>query len=804
MLRHLLTIAIRNILKHFNYSILNILGLAIGISSFLFILIYVTDELKYDRFHENHEQIYRMNRLYDSNDINEDAATMSFPFGPALAADYPDMIKSMVRFFDFQVSEMLFENLEDSTNVLKFNEEWFYLADSNVFQMFTFPLLEGDPATVLNRPNTIVLSESTAKKYFGDTPAIGKSLRMEEQIVFEVSGIMKDLPEQSHFKIDMLASLSSFRALQRGQFPQTWIWNPCWTYVELYDNITQEQLEAQLADFHLRQYADFKDQKITLYMQPLTDIHLQSHHEYEMHPNGKLSYIRILSIIGIFVLILACINFMNLATASSSGRGREIGMKKVAGARKVQLRAQFLGESMIITFLSLLLAAILVEVLLPLFNNFTGKSIETGIIIHPESLAIGLLLLLVVGLLSGSYPAFFLSRLDTSHLKGALATGAGKGMARKILVAVQFLISVALIIGTITAFSQLNFLRKADLGFDRDQVILIPTKFNTALHFDRLAEELKKHNQVISVTGMEDILGANHNTRSVVVEGMFDDQAFWYPAFLVRYDFIETFNIQVVQGRSFSRDFPSDTSEAIMINESMVNHLGWTNEEAIGKAVRMDGNERVIGVFSDFNALSLHKPADNFILDMLENPFGAAALTRYMAVKVNTDNYTEVLAYIQNIWEEVAPTRPFEYTFLDEELNALYKDESSFSKLSIILTILAIVIACLGIIGLTSFMVERKTKEISIRRVHGATVAHVNTLLSREFLWLILIANLISWPLAYLVILRWLENFSKHIDMQWYLFLVSGLVTIFITVMITSIHAYRASSMNPADTLKYE
>ena len=804
MLRHLLTIAIRNILKHFNYSILNILGLAIGISSFLFILIYVTDELKYDRFHENHENIYRMNRLYDSNDINEDAATMSFPFGPALADDYPDMVKSMVRFFDFQVSEMLFENLEDTTNVLKFNEEWFYLADSNVFQMFTFPLLEGDPATVLNRPNTIVLSESTAKKYFGDTPAIGKSLRMEEQIVFEVSGIMKDLPEQSHFKIDMLASLSSFRALQRGQFPQTWIWNPCWTYVELYDNITQEQLEAQLPDFHLRQYADFKDQKITLYMQPLADIHLQSHHEYEMHPNGKLSYIKILSIIGIFVLILACINFMNLATASSSGRGKEIGMKKVAGARRAQLRTQFLGESMIITFLALLLAAIMVEVLLPLFNNFTGKSIDTGIVIHPGSLAIGLLLLLVVGLLSGSYPAFFLSRLDTSHLKGALATGAGKGMARKILVVVQFLISVALIIGTISAFSQLNFLRKADLGFDRDQVILLPTKFNTALHFERLSEELKKHNQVISVSGMEDILGANHNTRSVVVEGMFDDQAFWYPAFLVRYDFIETFNIQVVQGRSFSRDFPSDTSEAIMINESMVKHLGWTNEEAIGKAVRMDGNERVIGVFSDFNALSLHKPADNFILDMLENPFGAAALTRYMAVKVNTDNYTEVLAYIQNIWEEIAPTRPFEYSFLDEELNALYKDESSFSNLSIILTILAIVIACLGIIGLTSFMVERKTKEISIRRVHGATVAHVNTLLSREFLWLILIANLISWPLAYMVIKKWLENFSKHIDMQWYLFLVSALVTIFITIMITSIHAYRASRMNPADTLKCE
>jgi putative ABC transport system permease protein len=421
MLRHLLTIAIRNILKHFNYSILNILGLAIGISSFLFILIYVNDELKYDRFHANHKQIYRMNRLYDSNDIHEDAATVSFPFGPALAADYPDMIKSMVRFFDFQVSEMLFEYELDSVNILKFNEEWFYLADSNVFQMFSFPLLEGDPNTVLDRPHTVVLSESTARKYFGEKPAIGQTLRIEEQLEVEVTGVMKDLPSQSHFNIDILGSMSTFRELQRGQMPQTWIWNPCWTYVELYENVSVQQLEAQLADFHQRQYADFKDQKITLYTQALADIHLKSHHEYEMHPNGKSSYIKILAIIGLFVLILACINFMNLATASSSGRGREIGMKKVIGAGKSQLRAQFLGESLIITFFALVLSAILIEMLLPVFNNFTGKAIDTGIIVHPQSLGVGFLLLLLVGLLSGSYPAFFLSGLGTSHLKGSLS-----------------------------------------------------------------------------------------------------------------------------------------------------------------------------------------------------------------------------------------------------------------------------------------------------------------------------------------------------------------------------------------------
>ncbi|TFH26728.1 MAG: ABC transporter permease [Bacteroidia bacterium] len=804
MLRHIFTISIRNILKHFNYSLLNIIGLAIGISSFLFILIYVTDELSYDRFHENHSQIYRMNRLYNSNDIHEDAATVSFPFGPALAEDYPDMVKSVVRFFDFQISEILFEYRKDSTDIVKFNEEWFYLADSTVFQMFNFPLLEGDPLTVLDAPNKLVLSESTAKRYFGDEPAIGKTIFFEEQLPFEVSGIMKDLPSQSHFKIDILGSLSTFRAMQDGQMPQTWIWNPCWTYVELHDHVSKEQLEASLPDFYLNQYADFQDQDITLYLQSLTDIHLNSHHEYEMHPNGKLSYIKILGIIGIFVLILACINFMNLATASSAGRGREIGMKKVAGARRGQLRTQFLGESLIITFFALLLAAILVEILLSSFNNFTGKSIDPGIVVRPMNLLVGLVLLLLVGILSGSYPAFFLSRLDTSHLKESLSGRAGRGLARKVLVVVQFLISVALIIGTISAFSLLNYLRKADLGFDRDQVILLPTKFNLGLQFETFAEELKKHEDIISVTGMEDILGANHNTRSFVIEGMFDDQPFWYPAFMVRYDFIETFNIPVVEGRAFSQDFPSDTSEAIMINESMVKHLGWTNEEAIGKAIRSDGNERVIGVFADFNALSLHKPTGNFILDMIQNPRGAAFLTRYMAVKVNTKNYEGVLKYMGVVWNDFAPTRPFEYSFLDEELNSLYKDESSFSRLSIILTILAIIIACLGLIGLTSFMVERKTKEISVRRVHGATISDVNTLLSKEFLWLIMIANLISWPIAWFGINRWLENFSRHIDVQWYLFLISALVTVFITVTITSIHAIRASRMNPADTLKYE
>jgi putative ABC transport system permease protein len=804
MLRHFFTIAVRNILKHFNYSVLNILGLAIGIASFLFILIYVTDELKYDRFHEGYEHIYRMNRLYNSNDIHEDAATCSFPFGEALAEDYPDMVRSVVRFFDFQVSEMLFEYVKDSMNITKFNEQWFYLADSNVFKVFTFPLVEGDPATALERPNTVVLTESTAERYFGDEPALGKILRIEEGLEMEVTGVMKDLPRQSHFTIDILGSMASFRELNGGRLPRSWIWNPCWTYVVLQDQIRPEQLEARMPDFYLSHYPEFQNQDITLYLQPLKEIHLKSHHEYEMHQNGNLSYVRILAGIGLFVLILACINFMNLATASSAGRGREIGMKKVIGARKRQLVLQFLGEAIILTFIALLLAAILVETLLPIFNNFAGKQIDTGIVIQPSSIAIGILLMLFVGLLSGFYPAFFLASQDTSHLKDSLSPGGGKGIARKVLVVVQFLISIALIIGTISACAQLNFLRNADLGFNRDQIILLPTKFNLARQFDAFAGELKKHEDIRYVTGMEDILGVNHNTRPFIIEGMFDDQAFYYPAFMVRYEFIETFGIDVIEGRAFSRYFPSDTSEAIMINESMVKHLGWTNEEAIGKVIRSDGQERVIGVFSDFNALSLHKPVSNFVLDMMGNPLGAAGLTRYMAIKVNTDDYKGVLKYIQKVWNDFAPTRPFEYTFLDEELNALYKDESKFSKLSIILTILAIVIACLGLIGLTSFLVEHKTREISVRRVHGATVSDVNSLLSREFLWLILIANLISWPVAWFGIRHWLESFSRHINIHWFVFLISAIITLVITLLVTTIHAYRASLVNPADILKYE
>jgi len=802
MLKHQIIIAIRIILRNLNYSIINIGGLAIGLAAFIFIIIYITDELKYDRFHENADRIYRVNRFYNSNDVNEDAATLSFPAGPALQFEYPDMVEKVCRFFDFQVSKLFFEYRKDSSEIVKFNERNFFLADSTVFEIFTFPFVEGDPETALLRPNTIVLTESTARRYFGNESPVGKSLRIEEFTDMEITGVIRDIPPQSHFNIDILGSLSTFRQLGGGQLPQTWIWNPCWTYLLLKEGVSPEQLENKFPEFYENHYFDLSNQDVTLYLQPLADIHLRSHHDYEMQANSNFMYIYILSAIAAIVLVLACINFMNLTTANSACRTREIGVKKVFGSSRNRLTIQFLGETIILSFIALLIAGVLVELLLPGFNRFTGKLISPDFLLEPVSMIFAVLLAILVGLFAGIYPAIFLSSFQpVTILKGTLSGGARSGIARKILVVFQFSISIALIIGTLLVFSQLRYIRNADLGFNRDQVIIIPTVGDIVRNYSTFKQELLQRPDIKYVTGMEDILGVNHNTRQVVIEELDPEQSYWYPMFIVKHDFLETFGIQVVEGRGFSEEILSDTVNAIMINETMVKNLGWTNQEAIGKRIRADGDERVIGVFKDFHILSLHSPMNNFILDMHRVEF---AVLRYVAIRVNTQNYKDLLGFIEDKWNQLAPTRPFEYSFLDQELNNMYSDEDKFGTFSVMLTILALFIASLGLTGLTAFLAEQKTKEIGIRRALGATVGNVIKLLSNEFIRLIIIANLIAWPAAWFFTHRWLQNFYRRIDINWLLFLLAALIALVLALAITSFRAIRVSARNPADTLKYE
>ncbi len=805
MLRHYLLIAIRNIARYWKYSVINIGGLAIGLTSFAFIMIYIGDELKFDKHHKNADRIYRVNRLYNSNNVDEDAATCSFPFAPALEFDYPDIVEKTVRFFDFQVSNMFFEYRDSDSIIVKFNESWFYLVDSTVFDVFTFPFVEGNPETALDRPNTIVITESTAKRYFGDDSPMGKTLRLEEGVDFEITGVMKDVPSQSHFRIDLLGSLSTFRQLFNGALPQTWIWNPCWTYVLLHDGINPEVLEEKFPRFYLNHYPDLSKQDVKLYLQSLTDIHLKSFHDYEMHPNSNIIYVRILSVIAGIVLILACINFMNLATATSAKRAKEIGMKKVFGGSKRQLSLQFIGEAVILSFIAMVLAGVVIELLLGGFNHFTGKSISQDFVFKPETILTSLILILVVGLLSGTYPAFFLSSFKPIRvLSGRLQDGLKTSIARKILVIFQFSVSIGLIIATLMIFSQLKYMRNTDLGFMKDQIITIPTVGQIVTNYETFKNMLLDYPDIHYVTGMEDVLGVKHNTRQVVIEGLDPDQSYWFPMFMVRHDFIETFGVEIVEGRAFSKDKPTDTADAIMINETMVKNLGWTNEEAIGKKIRSDGDERVIGVFKDFHILSLHEPINNFILDMLRNPQAAAGLTRYIAIRVNTKNYKKLLGYIEEKWKELAPTRPFEFSFFDNQLDNQYTDEDKFGKFSVMLTILALIIASLGLIGLTSFVAEQRTREIGIRRALGANVTNVIMLLSNEFVFLIFIAYLIACPVAYLIINNWLQNFSKHISVNLLLFLLSGIIPLLIALFITAHRAFWTCLKNPAETLRYE
>lgn len=805
MIRHYLLITLRNLARHLNFSIINIGGLAIGLASFIFIVLYINDELKYDRFHEKSQQIYRVNRFYNSNDVNEDAATLSFPAGPAIQMDYPGMVNNVCRFFNFMATQVFIDYRENDSTLTKYNETGFFLVDSTVFDMFSFELLVGDPKTALARPNVMVITESAAERYFGNEDPMGRTLRLNEGLNLEITGVLKDIPTQSHFVFDFLGSMSTFRQAIGGRMPQTWIWNPCWTYIELTDNADPGVLEAKFPEFYENHYPDLSDQDVTLYLQKLTDIHLRSQHDYEMHANSNVIYVYILTVIAGIVLLLACINFMNLTTANSATRTREIGIKKTFGANRKDLVRQFFGETILTTFFALLLATLLVEILLPGFNRFTGKDISSSYLFAFSSILFGILLTGIVGSLAGAYPALFLSSINPlAVFRGGLTRGGRGVMARKILVTTQFAISIALIIGTLLVFAQLKFIRKTDLGFEKDNIVLLQGVQQVQLNYETFRENLLKYAEIENVTAMEDIIGANHNTRGVTVEGLAEDQQFWYPMFIVRHDFVETFDIEIVSGRSFSREISSDTANAILINQTMAKNMGWSLEEAIGKRVVHDGDERVIGVFRDFHILSLHKPMNNFILDMVQHPGFAAGMTVYIAIKLKTNKYRKALAIIEEEWNLMAPNRPFEYTFLEDELSELYKNEDKFGKFSIMLTVLALVIAALGLVGLTSYIAQQRTREIGIRRAMGASAGSVIRLLSNEFVRLILLANLIAWPVAYLVVNNWLDNFTKRISIDLSLFVIAALATLLLAFLITGYRALISASRNPADTLRHE
>jgi len=803
MLIHFFRTALRYLIKRKTYSLINVAGLAIGIASFILIMIYVMDELAYDRHHAHADDIYRIAQLYDFEGVGENSASLPFPVAPALLNDFPGLVKNICRVYNFQAPRSLVEYEEQ-----KFNERRFFFADSTFFEIFSHRFIQGDPATALDEMNAVVITESMAKKYFGEEDPLDKILKFEEVAPLKVSGVIEDVPTQSHFCFDFIASLSSVRAAYRGRLPQTWVWNPCWTYMILAEGATPDMLEKEFPAFIDKYFYDAEKENITLYLQALTDIHLESKLDYEIEQNSNRSYVFILSSIAFFLLLIAAINFMNLSTATSGNRAREIGIKKAIGVPRYRLVTQFMGESLILTYISLFLAIILVEVAIPSFNSFTGKAFELSILLNPRYIIALVLLGFLTGIFSGIYPAIYLSAFKPLNiLKGDHGLVRNSGLARKVLVVLQFMISISLIIGTMVIFSQLNYLKNADLGFSKDNIMIVPINRTPVVSsYDAFSKELMQDSRILSVTAMDDIFGSAHNTHEFRPEGYPEDQWQFYPALVVQWNFLETFDIKVLEGRDYNEANMADPATGILINEAMVRHMGWgSSVDALGKKFRsLNGEERVIGVINDFHVTSLHEAVGPFVLNMKENPGEIRWFLKYVAIKYQAGKESEVIEAVNKIWTAYAPTRPFEYSFLDQELQKLYVDENSLSTLSLIFTALILFIAGLGIFGLVSFMAEKRTREIGIRKVMGAGPMHIIRLLSVEFFWLVTIASVLAWAVSWYLITDWLAHFAYRTSLNWIIFLSAALIALTLALLITAIKAWFASRTNPVDTIKYE
>ncbi len=801
MLKKYVISSLKKILRYNSYSLINIIGLAIGLASFILIVLYVYDEYSYDKYHSKAERIYRITSILDFDGVGEESASQPFPMGAALKEDYPEYVESYVRFFNLQRSQFLVSNDEKV-----FNERRFFYCDTNVFDIFDFELVKGDKKDILKNPFSIVITESTAQKYFEDRNPIGEILKVDDYFEFEVKGVVKDVKDQSHFKFDFLASFASLPYVFKYSKSMTsWIWNPCWTYLLLKEGIKAEDLEAKMDEFTKRKFGN-EAKNFQLFLQALTDIHLTSHLDYEIEKNENIQYVRTLLIIAFLILLIASINFINLATAGAANRAKEIGIKKAVGATRRQLIQQFLIESLVTTFISLLIAISLVELFLPAFSSVTGKVVTTDFRFRKETL-IGLFGLGVfTGLISGLYPALFLSSFKAvGLLKNNFKLGTRSTNFRKTLVLVQFSISLMLIIGTLGIFKQLKYLHNADLGFKKNSTVILDAGREESWRYREFKEALLKNPEIKNVTGMEYVIGSSHNTHEFIPEGRGEKEYQFYPALFVREDFVKTFEIKIKAGRDFLPN-EQEAGEAVLVNEEMVRYLGYErNEDILGMNFRTtQGLEKVVGVFSNINVTSLHSKVEPFVINTSKNPKERIGDTRYIVIKIDDTKVEESIAVIEKTWDELGIEKPFEYQFLSDILEKHYTGEEVLGDLARIFTILSIIIASLGIWGLSAYITERRTREVGIRKALGASIFSILKLINKEFLVIILAANTIAWPIAYITLNKWIDGFAYRDYISIWSFVLASMIGFLIAVLTVSHKAVEAGSKNPVDALRYE
>ncbi|WP_103068884.1 ABC transporter permease [Aquimarina sediminis] len=802
MLKNYIKIAWRNLLKNKGYSAINIGGLAIGMACFLMIVMFIRDELSYDRYHEKGNRIYRVIHHYDSQNSGVNQVWGNAPVGTALQSDFSEILETV----QFSGRSDILLKYKDKV----FQEDNCFFVDKNVFEVFSWSLISGNPKTALEAPYSIVLTESTAKKYFGDEDPMGQTIdggrtggRAAEG-VYTVTGVVKDIPMNSHFTFDVLMSMSSFRQT-RPQIFDSWGYVDFYTYVLTPENFDVGHFQSKIPDF-LEKNVDQEGEEYyyNITFEPLLEAYLYSESGRQPGVTGSLSNIYIFAIIGFFILVIACINFTNLATTRSLERAKEVGIRKVIGAEKKGLIYQFLGEAMVMVSLSAIIGIIIVMLCLPWMQEFTGKNFVSADIFNGLILPLYSITMLFTGLLSGSYPALILSGFrPVSVLKGVFRTSPQGANLRKGLVIFQFSLSIALIASTAIVYFQLGYLLNKNLGFDQEKMLVLDFNYDDQVlgNLDVIKNAFLTHTDVKSISASRSIPGGYFPGAGTEIESQDGSMNMKTPAlFEVDVDFIPHFNIEMVAGRPYSRDFPTDTSSSMVINEAAVKLFGYASpKNIIGKRFSQWGKEgKVIGVVKDFNFRSLHQKVEPLALRL--EPLSS----RYITLKVQSKDLQATIDKISRIWSSIVPHRPFLYSFLDQSFNGQYEADIRFKKLFTLFSCLAILIACLGLLGLATYSAVQRTKEIGIRKVLGAEVSSIIRLLSKDFIKLVLIAIVIATPFSWYAMNRWLEAYAYQVEVNWWVFVVSGLIALIIAVLTISFHAFRAANSNPIKSLRTE
>lgn len=802
MLAHYLKTSFRNFWRYRGYTLINLLGLATGIATCLIIFTYISYELSYDRFNRNYEDVYRVAVKGRFAEDFFNAAVSMPPLALALKQGFPEVMYSS-RIDKFQNNPFL--AYEDK----KFYEEGLYFVDTSFLDIFTFEMLSGDPATALSEPNSLVLTESIARKYFGDDEPVGKLLRLNDQVSMQVTGILKDIPANSHMKFKMLGSVSAINGrLGRENYDNNWGSLFLYSYIRLYPGTDARAFEDKIRLVIRDAFGEAADEyniEMVPYLQPVADIHLHSNLMAEIEPNGDMANIYIFFAVAVFILVIACINFMNLSTARSFKRSREVGMRKVSGATRRQLIWQFLSESLLISFICMILALVMVEAFLPFFNHMTGLDLD-AYFHRPVIILVILILGIVVGILAGAYPALVLSSFKPIRaIRGDLYQGMKKSVFRNILVVLQFTISIAMLVSTWLIFTQMDYINHKKLGFDSENLVIIPLKSDRVKESGQMLKSEFENLPVVNMVSLtSSIPGRGLDGRGYSPEGI-DKKSPWI-LYMVRadYNFTDVFGMKIQEGRKLSKDFGKD-STAVIINETLVKKLGWT--EPIGKKIFDFGQGdsipsylTVVGVVEDYHFESLHDAIEPSIIVLNKaNP-------DFLAVRLNPGNTAQSVEMLKQKWEDVESAFPFDYFFIKEDYQEQYKSEQKMAGLFVTFTMLAMFIACLGLFGLALFSIGQRTKEIGIRKILGASVSGIMYGLSREFSKWIIIASVIAWPVSYFIVENWLQSFAyriKVLDYTW-IFIVSALIALLIAQITISYHAYRAAARNPVDAVKWE